>query len=544
MVSAEVTEKIQSMPNFLDTIGLTLLANMVRSKTTSPPAFTDPAVVAALKERKSFRSYLLYLVNTYKSCLARSVRTGQADMTAEQRLTIVQSSPWAIHLQKILPQVLALLRNVHALWDRSAHWADGDVAKLTLELAPVLDMTPAERAVILGATPSEVAEEEQQRSQHAVSSLATHLHDIRNSLRLIKETVYALLGQATYLVPGEYFYASTSPIASEPTFAQCILDHVFGSVASMDTYHWRVLIQTFVKPFILNCPAERLNDTLRPVLIPVAAYLAKKLDAEWKDLIKRGLVQAGTLAEAQSMECSNGMTFGDDDVLDVNDPSSMSEEVVQQKMLRDLTRAWTEVWSVVFQLSLKPDTPSAIAVKGKSSATVTSDAATVKPKTAAAIFPLHKDLVEMTLSCMVGTSRVVHATLVHKLHRRSGNCRASAVHVPQCHDMERHANVHASSARVLQATSVAHYRRQFPSVSRQAFDHGCSAGMLEVECGYGARVHVSVYSHAYAQALRDGYHQEGHDTLVALLVDGRVRLVASALALSGGDDALRDTLTR
>ncbi len=112
-------------------------------------------------------------------------------------------------------------------------------------------------------------------------------------------------------------------------------------------------MQTFLKPFILNCPKEFHQSLIEPILTPVVTFIGKKLDGEWKDVLKKGLVQAGNLEEAQNTNQSTDSANMFDNEGELNNmDGNVSDEILQQKSLRELTRTWCDIWAVIFQLNI------------------------------------------------------------------------------------------------------------------------------------------------------------------------------------------------
>ncbi|CAB5373739.1 unnamed protein product [Rhizophagus irregularis] len=88
-----------------------------------------------------------------------------------------------------------------------------------------------------------------------------------------------------------------------------------------------------MKPYILNCPTPSILSSFLPQLFK---YMDEKLSKEWNDLIING-VHISTLEEASAFEQSS---------LDIN--SNEFEEIFDEKVLRDLTRAYVDLLEPIF----------------------------------------------------------------------------------------------------------------------------------------------------------------------------------------------------
>lgn len=351
ILNESIHSALGSMDQFLEAVGIKEIVKMIQDS-RGPTGTVDmqakinltPERQAILRKNRMRRSRLGYIVNVYKGCLTRTVRAGKSDLDPESRQKMLQQSPWAVNFHKVLPLYLILVRHIHMLWD-SKVWMQS--TGLPAELASILSMSSLERSIILGKSTTEAAEQEQQRTSHPPYSIDDYIYHLRNWFRLMREAVYGLLGQAAYMVPGDYFYgppaASLAPLnCSNPTLSQALMENMFCSVTSLSNFHWRSLIIFFIRPFVTSCPKEHFQDVLAPILPPLMTFLGNKLNAEWKEVVDRGLAQMGSIEEAEMMASSESSL--QQATLD----AGASDEIVHQKVLRDLTRVWTDIWSAVF----------------------------------------------------------------------------------------------------------------------------------------------------------------------------------------------------
>lgn len=278
------------------------------------------------------RGYLAYLISSYRACLIRTTKDLEK-YPADQRLYQLKISPWACHLQAVLPNYLQILRSLHSLWDSAA---------LPPSLAPLLQISVVERNAILGRVanhPSDVVVEDQ--SLPSKNSLGFWLNIYRDWLRSIRCSLYQLLGQASTIVADGVFYS--------PTIASSILDSVFASVSSMTNIHWGYLILFFLKDAVVHCPEAYFDSFLGSLMPDVIAFVDAKLEVEWQSVVAKGLLEIN--AGDQPLAYMELQSPVNPSALQSPDPSTgaaLSEEMVYQQSVRDLTRKLCEIWVAIF----------------------------------------------------------------------------------------------------------------------------------------------------------------------------------------------------
>ncbi|CAG8489474.1 24136_t:CDS:10 [Dentiscutata erythropus] len=87
-----------------------------------------------------------------------------------------------------------------------------------------------------------------------------------------------------------------------------------------------------VRPYVLKCPAPEVLSGFFPQLLK---YLDKKLTLEWRIMVEKG-IQISTPEMAQLLQ----------DNLDTN--SDISDEILNEQVLRDLTRAYVDIFDQIF----------------------------------------------------------------------------------------------------------------------------------------------------------------------------------------------------
>ncbi|KAI3642365.1 hypothetical protein MP228_011920 [Amoeboaphelidium protococcarum] len=286
---------------------------------------------------RQFQSKLTFSISVYKSCLARSVKMGRS-VGAEERLAVLQQSPWVCNLRAMFPVYITVMRYVQYLWHQSMFADASDQS-----LKQILSITEMEKQMILGIadggddfdhTGGQQSQEKAQRKPIVqLKTLPEWVGFMQNWLRNLREQLYGLIGQCMYLVPGDYFYGI-------PSISQTIMENMFEVAQELPIYHWKQILLVIMKPLILNCPPEHYQDFLHPILPSVTKFIAEKLNREW------GAVSASVLVDTDTEDGGDLRQQRQQSV--TVSGQTVNDEVVNLKLLRDLSRAYFDVWNCVF----------------------------------------------------------------------------------------------------------------------------------------------------------------------------------------------------
>ena len=327
IMSQDIAECVSSVPVLVKKTGLVDMLEMYRKAPVAATALTAPLkdqeFATKMAHGQFYRAYLLYCINAYKQCLSRTVRVNATSNDAD-RARLIQQSPWAMHIGDVLTQYLQFTKVCHEMWDPSIL---GQIlpAELTQHVTGIGQL---EKSIILGTIGVDAAEMDK-NTDRSPTCLADYLRYYQNWLRLFRESLYTLLMQMAY-VPTFYHV---------PNLPQLLVSQLFGSVGAMKNHHWRALNHFVIKPIVMSCPKERLADVLGGFLPHLIGFMSTRLESEWKEVVKRGLVQ-GTLEEAEAVYHHSEDT--------AHLASEVSDEILNQKVLRDLTRSWIDIWTSVF----------------------------------------------------------------------------------------------------------------------------------------------------------------------------------------------------
>ncbi|XP_051209723.1 protein HASTY 1 isoform X3 [Lolium perenne] len=278
---------------------------------------SDPSGLTRMFADSQFMWSIYHTVTFFEKALKRSGT--KKSTTAPQAATTTAATgylhPMSSHLSWILPPLLRLLRCIHALW------AEPFAQSLTGEIKAAKSMTIAEQASLLGETskltkgqvaPADGLLDVQREGE-------SKENNIRNWLRGIRDSGYNLIGLAATL--GEAFFRCVE--GSSVTLA------LMENVQVMEFRHLRQLMHLAVVPLVKYCPAELWQIWTLNLLQPIFVHCQQALDYSWSSLLREGRAKVPD-------------NFGN------LSGSELKVEVMEEKLLRDLTR---EVCSLLWVLA-------------------------------------------------------------------------------------------------------------------------------------------------------------------------------------------------
>jgi hypothetical protein len=197
----------------------------------------------------------------------------------------------ASHVKKILPNVLALLRCIHALWTPAVR------QKVIEPMQQIFDVEDSLTATLLGSPDGKYEE--------IPSNLKGQMKNTRSWLAAMRTGCYTLLGRMTSY--GEDFYAL-------PSLANILINSVFVHMEHMENRHLSSILKLFIVPFVLNCPRSLYEPLLAGLLPILLQFIGARLQEGWTAIQSRA--EGG------------------------GDETSAEAEIVGDKILRDLTREY------------------------------------------------------------------------------------------------------------------------------------------------------------------------------------------------------------
>ncbi|KAG0208585.1 Exportin-5 [Mortierella sp. GBA30] len=278
--SQELQDALSDPKKFMAFVGVIELSE-ASSKTLRPEELDQ--LLGTITQR---RAKLSWSIDTLLTFMKETV-----DVNDTQKLEL-----WSYCLESMLPNLLNTIRCLNAICDESL-WNG-----FSPDLARILNMSTEEKEMMVTgkAQSSEVAA--------GVLSVTKMISDLKVWLSVLRDHSYKFLAQISVL--GPVFY-------SIPSLQTILEQALFGHVDSLTNRQLRFLINTAVQPLVLNCPKDYMDSVLSHLLMLLFPYLDQRLQKDWRLASKEGLIM--------------------DEMEDPED-RDVSDEIVKEIMLRDLTR--------------------------------------------------------------------------------------------------------------------------------------------------------------------------------------------------------------
>ncbi|KAF9670035.1 hypothetical protein SADUNF_Sadunf13G0026600 [Salix dunnii] len=289
---------------------------------------SEPLGLIRLCSETAFMWSIFHTVTFFEKALKRSgIRKGSLNLQNISTASTIH--PMASHLSWMLPPLLKLLRAVHSLWSPSIS------QMLPGEIKAAMTMGNAERYSLLGEGNPKLSKGaltfidgshiDTSREGHTETNEA----DIRNWLKGIRDSGYNVLG--------------LSMTISDPFF-KCLDVHSVGvalmeNIQSMEFRHTRQLVHSALIPLVKHCPMEMWEVWLEKLLHPLFIHAQKALTFSWSSLLHEGKAKVP-------------------DVLGILAEADLKAEVMEEKLLRDLTREMCVLLSTLASPGLNTGLPT------------------------------------------------------------------------------------------------------------------------------------------------------------------------------------------
>jgi exportin-5 len=240
-------------------------------------------------------------------------------------------SPLVAHLKWALPPLLKLLRCIHALWSESI------TPTLPSEVRGALAMGVPEMTALLGTALSSGSEDGTSQMEGSSGGMGTKEYEVRTWLKGIRDSGYNMLGIAAARLGGGFFDDADGRAAALATA-------LVENIKFMEMHHVRQLVHSVIVFFVKACPPAQWGEYLGRLLSPVLVYGQSVLSVSWASLMREGAVKPPVNWPTTSAG------------IRANDGSSkaIKTEVILEKMLRDLTREYCNLLSVIASTTLSP----------------------------------------------------------------------------------------------------------------------------------------------------------------------------------------------
>ncbi|KAI9105243.1 armadillo-type protein [Phlyctochytrium arcticum] len=255
---------------------------------------SNPSLNSELSKAREKRSEILMATSGISMLFKRTLSTKVAgnDIPALQL--------WTPYFSQVLQMLLTLTRSIHRLWNPTI-WEN-----FPEPMRVVLHPTPQEKALYSGI--------EVPKESESTTVLLSQISAISRWLGGVRDQCYHVLGRMTYA--NRLFY-------THPSVGDYLSEALFAEAAFIENRHWKHLLGSIMQPLIINCPAGFDSTILEKMLIYFFQSMRGKLDSEWKEIVEQGLK----------------VKESDED----NETSDVSDDIVREKVLRDVTRAYSQL---------------------------------------------------------------------------------------------------------------------------------------------------------------------------------------------------------
>ncbi|XP_023903876.2 protein HASTY 1 [Quercus suber] len=231
--------------------------------------------------------------------------------------------PMASHLSWMLPPLLKLLRAVHSLWSPSIS------QMLPGEIKVAMSMTDAEQFSLLGEGNPKLSKGALIFTDGSHADMGKEGYaepngsdDIRNWLKGIRDSGYNVLGLSATI--GDSFFRGSDLHSVELALVE--------NIQSMEFRHIRQLVHSVLILLVKFCPSDLWDVWLEKILHPLFNHSQQALNFSWSSLLHEGRAKVPDV---------HGILAGSD----------LKVEVMEEKLLRDLTR---EICSLLSAIAWPP----------------------------------------------------------------------------------------------------------------------------------------------------------------------------------------------
>ncbi|KAG8472806.1 hypothetical protein CXB51_034690 [Gossypium anomalum] len=290
---------------------------------------SEPLGLVGLCSERAFMWSLFHTVTFFEKALKRSgTRKGNSNLQ-KSSTAISIPHPLASHLSWMLPPLLKLLRGIHSLWSPSVF------QMLPGEIKAAMSMSDVEQSSPLGGGNPKLSKgaltfvDGSQFGMNKEGYIKPNEADIRNWLKGIRDSGYNVLGLSTTI--------------GDPFFKCIDIDFValtlIENIQSMEFRHTRLLVHSILIPLIKSCPLDMWEVWLERLLHPLFIHCQQALSCSWSSLLHEGRAKVPN---------NHGILTGSD----------LKVEVMEEKLLRDLTREICSLLSTIASPGLNASLPS------------------------------------------------------------------------------------------------------------------------------------------------------------------------------------------
>ncbi|KAG6420174.1 hypothetical protein SASPL_116693 [Salvia splendens] len=290
---------------------------------------TNPPNLVHLCADTRFMWSIFHIVTFFEKALKRSgYRKGSLSLENSSKTT-PDAHPMACHLLWMMPPLLKLLRSIHCLWSPPV------TQVLPGEMRAALGMSDAEKISLLGEGKHKLPKGSLTFNDGYPSDISKEAYseasgnDIRNWLKGIRDSGYSILGLSATL--GDPFFRSIDSHSAVVALME--------NIQHMEFRHIKQLVHSALIPLVKCCPSDMWEVWLEKLLHPLLLHVHQALSSSWSSLLQDGKAKVPDLS---------GILVGSD----------LKVEVMEEKLLRDLTREMCSLLSVLASPGLNATVPS------------------------------------------------------------------------------------------------------------------------------------------------------------------------------------------
>ncbi|XP_022143035.1 protein HASTY 1 [Momordica charantia] len=290
---------------------------------------SEPLGLVRLCSETSTMWSIFHTVTFFERALKRS-GTRKSSSNVQNHSTTSSPHPMASHLSWMLPPLLKLLRALHSLWCPAVSQT------LPGEVNSAMTLSDTEKSSLLGEAntklskgPLSFTDDPHSDMNKGGGNAEPSETDIRNWFKCIRDSGYNILGLSATV--GDSFFS-------------CLDIHsvslaLMENVHSMEFRHLRQLVHAVIIPLVKVCPPHLWDVWLEKLLMPLIQHTQQCLNSSWSSLLHEGRANIP-------------------DVLGICSETDLKVEVMEEKLLRDLTREVCSLLAIMASSPLNPDLPS------------------------------------------------------------------------------------------------------------------------------------------------------------------------------------------
>ncbi|KAJ7978054.1 Protein HASTY 1 [Quillaja saponaria] len=291
---------------------------------------SDPLGLVHLCSETQLMWSVFHTVTFFEKALKRSaIKKSNWNLENSSAPGSTPAHPMTSHVSWMLPPLLKLLRAVHSLWSPSISQALPGVLKAAMTMSDV------ERFSLLGEGNPKVSKgtlafsDGSQIDMGKEGNGEPNEFDIRNWLKGIRDSGYNVLGLST--TTGDSFFKFLN--------VQSVAVTLMENIQFMEFRHIKQLVHSVLVPLVKNCPPDVWEVWLEMLLGPLFLHAQQVLSQSWGSLLHEGRAKVPDV---------HGILAGSD----------LKVEVMEEKLLRDLTREMCILLSVIASSPLNAGLPS------------------------------------------------------------------------------------------------------------------------------------------------------------------------------------------